>query len=135
MITLPQSEKSLVIRTDFSDDTKWQIVCDAIKNPKNEFDAYVDFINDTTFDNLNIADLPKFDLDQSLQTFVLLVDAITCSHIEYPLHCIDLADDFGKSFRIIPAEVWGVTANLSIANMDFIEFANSVNEDGIFRGF
>jgi hypothetical protein len=28
-----------------------------------------------------------------------------------------------------------VENNLSIANMDFIDFAESVDEDGIFRGF
>jgi hypothetical protein len=31
--------------------------------------------------------------------------------------------------------VQSIENNLSIANMDFAEFADSVNEDGVFRGF
>jgi hypothetical protein len=31
--------------------------------------------------------------------------------------------------------MWGVENNLSIANMDFEEFADAVGPDGIFRGF
>ena len=31
--------------------------------------------------------------------------------------------------------VWDQWNNLSIANMDFDDFANSVDHDGVFRGF
>jgi hypothetical protein len=30
---------------------------------------------------------------------------------------------------------WSVENNLSLANMDFEEFANAVDVDGLFRGF
>jgi hypothetical protein len=38
-------------------------------------------------------------------------------------------------FRVIPSELWGPENNLSIANLDFDEFANNAGSDGIFRGF
>jgi hypothetical protein len=38
-------------------------------------------------------------------------------------------------FRVIPSQMWSVENNLSIANMDFFEFADAVGDDGIFRGF
>jgi hypothetical protein len=31
--------------------------------------------------------------------------------------------------------IQSIQNNLSIANMDFEEFANSVDDDGVFRGF
>jgi hypothetical protein len=31
--------------------------------------------------------------------------------------------------------MWGVENNLSIANMDYSEFADEVDPDGVFRGF
>jgi hypothetical protein len=31
--------------------------------------------------------------------------------------------------------MWGVENNLSVANMDFHEFADNVEDDGVFRGF
>jgi hypothetical protein len=31
--------------------------------------------------------------------------------------------------------MWGIENNLSTANMDFAEFADEVDDDGVFRGF
>jgi hypothetical protein len=31
--------------------------------------------------------------------------------------------------------MWGVGNNLSLANMDFHEFADNADPDGVFRGF
>ncbi|MDH6214469.1 hypothetical protein M2283_001752 [Streptomyces pseudovenezuelae] len=33
------------------------------------------------------------------------------------------------------AELWSIENNLSGANMDFEEFADAVDDDGVFRGF
>jgi len=41
----------------------------------------------------------------------------------------------GRAFRCVVTEVASIEVNLSIANMDFHEFADSVGEDGVFRGF
>jgi len=48
---------------------------------------------------------------------------------------IDLYADRGRTFRAIPSQIQGIKNNLSIANMDFFEFADNVDADGIFRGF
>jgi len=48
---------------------------------------------------------------------------------------VDLYSDPGRSFRVIPSELWGVENNLSLANIDFEEFADAVDRDGVFRGF
>jgi hypothetical protein len=46
-----------------------------------------------------------------------------------------LPDRSKPPFRCIPAEMWGVENNLNIANMDWEDFADEVDADGIFRGF
>ncbi len=48
---------------------------------------------------------------------------------------MDLYDGSGHEFRAIPSQIQGIENNLSIANMDFEEFAEAVDEDGVFRGF
>lgn len=48
---------------------------------------------------------------------------------------VDLDDEPGRTFRVIPRELWSVENNLSIANMDYRDFADSVGADGVFRGF
>jgi hypothetical protein len=47
----------------------------------------------------------------------------------------DLNGQVGRTFRSIPEEVEPIVANLSLANMDFAEFADNADPDGIFRGF
>jgi hypothetical protein len=41
----------------------------------------------------------------------------------------------GRTFRSIPSEVEPIVANLSLANMNFAEFADNADREGIFRGF
>jgi hypothetical protein len=43
--------------------------------------------------------------------------------------------EYGREFRAIPTAVQSIENNLSIANMDFEDFAEAVDEDGVFRGF
>jgi len=47
----------------------------------------------------------------------------------------ELNEQVGRTFRSIPSEVEPIVANLSLANMDFAEFADKTDADGIFRGF
>lgn len=47
----------------------------------------------------------------------------------------ELNEQAGRTFRSIPSEVEPIVANLSLANMDFAEFADNTDPEGIFRGF
>ncbi|GAA4579965.1 hypothetical protein GCM10023176_58710 [Micromonospora coerulea] len=38
-------------------------------------------------------------------------------------------------FRALPQQVQAIQNNLSLANMDYIEFATSAGAEGVFRGF
>ena len=49
---------------------------------------------------------------------------------------VELGWVYGRSFRAPASEVAGIEANLSIANMDFEDFADQADlDDGVFRGF
>ena len=48
---------------------------------------------------------------------------------------VALHERTGREFRAIPSQIQGIENDLSIANMDFEEFAESADESGIFRGF
>ena len=50
-------------------------------------------------------------------------------------HLWATATQHGKTFRVAPAYMWSVENNLSLANMDFSEFADHVDAGGVFRGF
>jgi hypothetical protein len=130
----PSSDKSLLLRTDFSDDAAWAAVCEAVQAPSEEgFQAHVDCVSDRAYDGLSVEQLVALVADD--RTFAFVVDAITMTHVEQPVLVVDLCDEPGRTFRVIPREMWGVENNLSLANMDYHEFADNVDADGIFRGF
>ncbi len=68
-------------------------------------------------------------------TFLLVVDTTATQHPELALLVLDLYADRGRAFRAIPSQIQAIENNLSIANMSFFEFADNVDEDGVFRGF
>lgn len=125
-----------MLRTDFSDDAAWEAICTAIQRPVSvrgfQFQAYVECISDRAFERVTPEQLAAIETDH---TFVFLVDSTTITHSEHPILVVDLFEEPGRTFRVIPSEMWGVENNLSIANMDFLDFADTVDDDGIFRGF
>mgnify|MGYP000132335464 FL=1 len=53
----------------------------------------------------------------------------------HPIQVIDLSTESRRPFRCIARELWGVDNNLNIANMDWQEFADKTNRDGVLWGF
>ena len=132
---LPVTQNSLVLRTDFSDDMAWRSVCDAIQAPVGDFRAYVECVSDPAFAGATPADMASLQPERSNHSFVFLVDELALSSSEHPIVVVDLIEEPGRWFRVIPREAWAVENNLSLANMDFADFADNVDHDGVFRGF
>lgn len=135
MKALPRTKNALVLRTDFSNDVVWGAVCSEISEPVGEFRAYVDCVSDANYAGLNAGRVVELASKDKNRTFLFVVDEVTITAREHPILVVDLYDEPGRSFRVVPRELWGVENNLSIANMDFEEFANSTDYDGVFRGF
>jgi hypothetical protein len=132
---LPEtSHGALVIRTDFSDDSAWAAIWEAVTAPSEEgFLANVDPVNEPAYRDLTAEHLTAL-LPENYPSVMFIADAVTVQHAEHPLIALDLRGEPGRQFRIVPAEIWGVENNVAW-NMYFSEFADSVDEDGIFRGF
>ena len=139
MKPLPETEHALVLRTEFSDEAAWRSLCAAIEmpDPRYGFRAFVDIVSDLTFDGISVEKLLALSRLSTYRSYMFVADELALKHPEQPLLVIELDEesDFGRTFRVIPSEMWGVENNLSIANMDFADFADSVDPDGIFRGF
>ena len=136
MKALPKSENSLLLRTDFSDDDSWNALCHAVQEPNEDgFQARFDLISDPSYDGLTIEQLISLAVPPGDYGFVCVADRIALTDPERPVLVVDLYDEPGKTFRVIPSEIWGVENNLSIANMDYCEFADNCDSDGVFRGF
>ena len=134
MEKLPYTPNTVLLRTFFGDDAAWVALCAAVQAPVGEFRAYVTPVDDPTYAELSIEDVVALASDGE-RTFVLIADRVAQLDSEHPVLVVDLYAEPGRSFRVVPTEAWGVENNLSIANMDFDEFAGAVDERGVFRGF
>jgi hypothetical protein len=130
-----ETKNALVLRTDFSDDPAWETVSATIRRPVGGFKAYLDLLADPEYAGITPEQLVSIIPPGSNRTFIFIVDRTSLSHPDHPILVVDLNTEPGRTFRAIPSEMWSVENNLSIANMDFAEFADSVGQDGVFRGF
>ncbi|MFI5436835.1 DUF6924 domain-containing protein [Rhodococcus baikonurensis] len=139
------ADESLLIRTDFTDDGAWREIAVAAMAPVSEgdgeleFAAYLTCIDNRDYDGLTVDGLLGL-IGEPPPYYAFLVDAETVRTPEHPIVAVNTGPDEpdrprGRTFRVIPAEMWSVENNLSIANMDFESFADSVDDDGVFRGF
>ena len=133
-------DTSLVIRTDFAHDDEWAELRAAIVAPQTEdgFMANVAFVDDKAYEGLTPAALLKIVPAGVDHVVAFLADELTLAHPDRPVLVVNLddgEDGYGTTFRVVPSEMWSVQNNLSLANMDWDEFAGGADEDGIFRGF
>lgn len=137
MNKIPPTEYALVLRTDFSNSAAWDQICAAIREPVDKFGflAHVDFLDRERYANITKEQLLELIPEDYNHSFIIVVDTIAISNPEHPLLIIALHENPGGEFRAIPSQIQGIENNLSIANMDFDEFAHAVDKDGVFRGF
>lgn len=137
MKQIPNTENALILRTDFSNDVVWQAICVEILKPVGifRFSANVEFLDDREYDGIDKEQLLTRIPNNYNHSFIVMVDQTATLHPDHPLLVVDLYEGSGQEFRTIPSAIQSVENNLSIANMDFEEFAEAVGQDGIFRGF
>jgi hypothetical protein len=134
-LKLPNTEDVIILRADFSDKTKWKNVCKLISESgkKLGFKPYVEYLSEKKYDGLEKYKLLNRN-DSYKHLFIFIVDSISINHKENPILCINLYDNSGESFRLIPFKIWEIENNLSISNVDFEELLESIDGDGIYRG-
>lgn len=134
-MALPQPDDlaTLVLRTDFSDDAAWDALCAALDSADG-----ASRVSDPRFSGASVQAL----LDEELAAEedericeVFLADATTLADPELPLLAVDLYDEPGRTFRVPVRWYPEIAANLSIANLDFSDFADAADASGTFRGF
>ncbi|SEI63388.1 hypothetical protein SAMN05518849_101359 [Sphingobium sp. AP50] len=128
-------DRTPLVRTDFSNDRAWERVIEAVSKPSVDgFLANLNPVNDHRYDNADPFKLAEEADANTNVALIVIADSRTMIEPQMPLLCVDPIPPGGQ-FRCIPAELWGVENNVSLANMDFSEFASAVEADGVFRGF
>ena len=137
MLELPGTWSVPVLRADFSDDAVWEGVKGEISASTDEgFGADVEFVEDRALAGLDEAAVAGGYPHEYRHPVLFLVDAVAVSELEHPILVVNLnATVDVEPFRTLPRQVQSIQNNLSLANMDYIEFARSAGADGVFRGF
>jgi hypothetical protein len=138
--TLPPTEGVPVIRTHFVDDALWErLKAEILSLTEEGFSADVEFVDDDAFAGAGEDEVVRSVPGRYPNTFphpvLFVVDAVTAGTADHPVLVVDLDEEPEASFRSTPRGIQSIENNLSIANMDFDEFAAAADEDGIFRGF
>ena len=133
MKSLPETEWTLLIRTDFSYQAAWQALRAAITTPKEEEDflANVDIVDDPAYRDLTSEQITSLTADE----FLIVADKVALTALGMPLLVLLKSEDESGELRVIAEELWSIENNISIGNMDWSEFVDSADEDGVFRGF
>lgn len=97
--------------------------------------AYVVPVNDPSFDDAGWQIVKAAPPGNDNGAAVLFVaDGMALTSPDHPILVVDLVAN-RSPFRSIPSELWAVDNNLNIANMDWEEFADRLDGNGVFRGF
>lgn len=134
MVDLPLTGDTPLIRTDFSDDSAWEGLVDASRQPSADGClANLQIVEGKQFEGVLPEMLGKASSD-SEHAVLFIADTTTMTHQDRPILCVNVFDP-QQTFRVVPSELWGVENNLTLANMDFDEFSYAAGSEGIFRGF
>jgi hypothetical protein len=129
-----KTEQTPLVRTDFSQEAAWCEVVDAVhRDWEDGFRAMVTVIDDPAYDGWTVERLVA-SFAAGGHSILLVADATTMAHPERLVLCADLVES-GKPFRVTLPQLWAVENNLSLANLDYEDFAGATDADGVYRGF
>jgi len=139
MLPREPNDGLLLVRTDYSDEDAWHRTLEAATAVYPDDDwrmgALLRPVQAAELSALAAGDIVQFQREGYLSA-VAVADAQTMR--DGTIMFLDLnefSEQVGRTFRAIPQEVEPITVNLSLANMDFRDFADSADADGTFRGF
>jgi hypothetical protein len=141
VVGLPEAWSVPVVRADFSDDRAWaRIVQDVSTSTVEGFGADVEFVEVPELDGRDeaaiVAGYPRAYPAGYRHPVLFVVDAVAILRRAHPLLVVNLHADVDLGpFRTLPEQVYAIQNNLTLANMDYRDFARAVGPDGVFRGF
>ena len=129
------ADASLLVRTNFTDDAVWAKLCALAQEPSQDnFRAELICISDPRLASAAPETIAKQVYQDLGHSAVFVADDRAMNDPEHPILCVCTHDAVVATFRVVPEEIWAPENNLRLANLDFADFANAADADGVFRG-
>ena len=129
---LPTGQGALLIRTDFAHPEQWQTLLTQTSTPTP----------DGVVANLLTVDHPRWqsaspaDLAAAAPgELLILADTVALSSPDLPVLVLSTQDEQLEQLRVAASALASVENNLTLANMDWRDFTEATDPDGVFRGF
>jgi hypothetical protein len=138
MKVLPQVDRPLLVRTDFSDETAWQALVTVITTPNAQgVHAGAHVVDDPEYGDLTAMQVvEQAPAGRSLGELLIVADKTAVTSPDMPLLVIyrpGTPDHDG--LRVVAAQLWAVEQNIASAGKNWDEIADASDDDGVFRGF
>ncbi|WP_121714441.1 hypothetical protein [Streptomyces sp. E5N91] len=148
MNKLPQSDDTLLVRTDFSDEAAWHTLRVAVTTPaegEEGYQARLHIVDDPSYGGLTTEQVVA--LAPTEDDLLIMADKRAMNEAGMPLLAVHVREEDDEDedddarperieeLRVIARDLWAVEANIAMANMDWEEFVEAADEDGVFRGF
>lgn len=135
---LPAVEPVPLVRTDFTDDAAWAETVAEVTAERHvagdAANADVEPVDDARYDGVTVGQLCRLVPPDAEWALLLVADRITMTSPERTVLVIDLDEEtIGRTFRATSDAVPEIENNLSLANMDWEDFANEADPDGVVR--
>lgn len=135
MPILSSSNFTLLVRTDFADDSQWRALIQAVATESADgFRAYVEAVDDVDFSDAEWRTVRAALTHIRYASVLLVADRIALGSPDFPILVVDALRS-RSPFRCIASELWSAENNLNLANMDWEDFTRAADEHGVFRGF
>jgi hypothetical protein len=133
---LPAVDESLLVRTYFDDVARQENLEAALAENQNGFRVYVTVVDDEAFAGAPWEQLRYIAQASRQHAFVLFViDREAMDDDTHPIQVVDLSGLERPPFRCAASQLWSVDNNLNLDNMEWEEFATSVDGARVYRGF
>jgi hypothetical protein len=130
----PSGDATLLLRTEYSMEDRWRELLSAIATPSPDgFLANVRAVSDPRLDAQTADDVWRLAKVGERRTLTLVADARAQTDEGFPILVVDTFGPDQRSFRVTAACLWAVENNLSLANLDWKDFADNVDPDGVYR--
>lgn len=137
---LCNAHPTAIVRTAFSDDDAWAAAWRDIAMPREYWDDDDLVLRGTLvarpeFEGWSGEDLASLLSQTPEHDFVFVVDAVTLASPEHPVLVVevDAERERPRFFRAVPHVLLDVETQLSISNLDWEDFSEAVDPDGVLR--